>query len=198
MIRKELEKKLKVLEKTLDQIDAMKLEIKDDPATAPVFGGVVSELDKVRKRVVRDTRKKLSDDDMLRGLVLLIEILDVPQAGMPKELVYERVSSGDYSKSRVKKLWNDTRTDNPEKIEELRKQIAFSFVSQFIEWKVSSPTRVFPAEFIVAHFQKRRPALWRWAWKTAVKDRLGEKYEEPDEALEANTIALMREIASAD
>ena len=52
MIRKELEKKLKVLEKTLNQIDAMKLEANADPATAPAFSAVVSELDKARETML--------------------------------------------------------------------------------------------------------------------------------------------------
>jgi hypothetical protein len=199
MIRKELEKKLKVLEKTLNQIDAMKLEANADPATAPAFGDVVSELDKARKRQLKGTKKKLLDEDMLKGLVLNFEVLRVHDNGVTKEYIYERLSAHkDYSKSKVKKLWNDKRVDDPEKIEELRLQIAFAFVSQFIERQVKNPPENSGGDVLVNGLKKNNPALFRWAWETAVQNLKGDKYEESDETLEVNTIALMREIASAD
>ena len=198
MIRKELEKKLKVLEKTLNQIDAMKLEANADPATAPAFGAIVSELDKARKRQVKEG-KKLLDEDMLKGLVLNFEVLRVHDNGVTKEYIYERLSAHkDYSKSKVKKLWNDKRVDDPEKIEELRLQLAFALVSQFIERQVKNPPENSGGDFLVNGLKKNNPALFRWAWETAVQDLTGDKYEESDETLEVNTIALMREIASPD
>ena len=199
MIRKELEKKLKVLEKTLNQIDAMKLEANADPATAPAFGAIVSELDKARKRQVRDTKKKLLDEDMLNALVLNFEVLRVHDNGVTKDYIYEQLSGHkDYSKSKVKKLWNDKRVDDPEKIEKLRLQLAFALVSQFIERQAKNPPENSGGDFLVNGLKKNNPALFHWAWETAVQDFLGDKYEKPKDGLEVDLLSLMRQIAEDD
>lgn len=199
MIRKELEKKLKVLEKTLNQIDAMKLEANADLATAPAFDAVVSELDKARERQVRVTKKKLLDADMLIVLVLYFEVMGVSDNGVPKEYIYERLSAHkDYSKSSIKKLWNNTRVEDPKKIEELRRQIAWVFVSQFIERQIKNPPESSQADFMVNCLKKHKPALFRWAWETAVQNFLGDKYEKPNDGLEVDTLSLMRQIAEDD
>ena len=199
MIRKELEKKLKVLEKTLNQIDAMKLEANADPATAPAFDAVVSELDKAWERQVKVTKKKLLDEDMLMGLVLFFEVMGTSDNGVTKEYTYERLSAQKvYSKSNIKKLWNNARVDDREKIEDLRRQIAFAIVSQFIERQTRNPPERSQADFMVNCLKKHKPALFRWAWETAVQDFLGDKYEKPNKGLEPNLLSLMRQIAEDD
>jgi len=199
MIRKELEKKLKVVEKALNQIDAMKLETNADPATAPAFDAVVSELDKARERLVRVTKKKLLDEDMLKGLVLLFQVMGTSDNGVTKEYTYERLSAHkDYSKSKIMKLWNDTRAEDPEKIEELRRQIAFAIVSQFIERQIKNPLESSQADFMVNCLKKHKPTLFRWAWETAVQNFLGDKYEKSYDGLEVDLLALMRQIAEDD
>lgn len=192
--------KVKDLKKTVALLDGMRILMESDPAMKPVLDAL--GLDKIKKQQIRKTKKEVLDNVALKVLVSMIEFV-----GMSQNQAFKQASSSHFTVSRAKKLWFDTRRDNPDKIEDYRQQIAYHLLSSSKKWYDEDKLENMPSNlsYFLWHLRNSEPELFNWAMVKVALDSRGEEHEDlkpdykkPDQTQEIDTLSLMKQIASTD
>jgi len=187
------------LEKAVDIIDGVRSEIRKDPAVARALD--MLDMDIKRKKLIKKGKKEILDDQMLEGLVLLIEI-----HGLSQKQTFKAVGQIKYlSEARAKKLWFDTQRDGLGKIEDLRQHHAYKLLSSVLDWLNGDQSEPFESIHTLLRLKDKEPELYDWAKTITILDSHGvkhrafkPKYHMADETLETDILALMKEIAASD
>lgn len=147
--------------------------------------------EKLEEQLKRKGEKVISKDFMLESLVFLIEML-----GYSHKQAFQLVSvkgSKHFTEPQARSLWFEVKENDLDKIEALRRSMAYLIVGSFMEWDGANEYSDFPSPAFGSLLEKReqtqyaatrllndKPELFCWALEKNVLDSLGEEYEEFD------------------
>lgn len=180
----------------LDEIDPKIME----------YAGTAKDLYKLRHKLIKNAKKKVTDEQGLETLVEFIEII-----GWSQKDAFDFVDSMDFKRARAKKLWWETQKVNPSKIEDLRQHVAYRLVRPYLEWLVNDLTKDYSLtysalpNYALSRMKTNNPVLFEWALKKAYLEFYEIKHEDfkPDykksgEVSGEDLLAQMKQTASSD
>ena len=186
------------LEKALNSLDLIESDL---------GGKSTEELRTIRKQLVTKSKEELLSDAMLKHLVYFIEII-----GLPAIQTFKRIASEHHGKAKANDLWYATKRNNPEKIEILRRQLAYAITNAHVQWMNSDRAKD-PSEirWALRCLRNKDPELLYWAFREVWLKSKSEKHRDliPDyqqwiDALEmeaysdTDILSLYKEIASSE
>ena len=186
---------LKELEKVLNSLDVIDSDMGEKTTT------------ELRTKLIRKTKEDVLSAEILKHMVLLIEII-----GLSGKQTFKRLGTKHYGEAKARGLWYDTKSDEPEKIEILRRKLAYVYAESHMKSvegdKVEGLTVI---RWVLRCLEKKDPELLYWAYREAYLQTKDVKHRAliPDfnqwidacevEQLSATEhVLFMKEIASFD
>jgi hypothetical protein len=183
------------LEKVLNSLDVIDSDL----------GGKSTE--ELRKKLIKKSKEDVLSFQTLKHLVLLIEFI-----GLSGKKSFKRIASKHYGEAKARDLWYSTKRNDPEKIEALKRRLAYVTTNAYVQWMNSDRAKdASEIRWALRCLKNKNMELLYWAYREVyLKSKDAEfrglipDYQQWIDAIENEafsetaTLSLMKEIASSE